>query len=435
MTHIIRCIALLLVFQFNSIACAQTFEIWIQNTGKAPIMAVVASKKSTLFSSKWIVRGWYNIGGGKTEHVATTEHAIVGFMNAQREQIVFQFERSSEKLPKELGVMYVDPANAFKYSLADGAHVRPGFAPLEMSAGIRAVGDVGAEGTFTMRINYDGSAGIPLVTNSERETAARKKQEQEELRHAQAAPRSSNQLENAAVSPSEAALVQGRKYLTGVLVPKDESKAFAWFTDAAELGSSEGMYWCGYMLSRGMGVTKDEKRAAEYFARAIASGNETAKLPLGRMLLFGNGVERDPKAAFGMLLECANRRSYEAMNLVGWMYETGTGTEIDWFSAMTWYGAASAIDPGYPMFRLGMMALNVDDSKNNEEVKQLAHHYISQSANVGYRDAMDRLGWMYETGTGAPRDVAKAREWYQKAAEAGSEWANGRLKLLDGTNK
>jgi TPR repeat protein len=43
---------------------------------------------------------------------------------------------------------------------------------------------------------------------------------------------------------------------------------------------------------------------------------------------------------------------------------------------------------------------------------------------------MTYLGAMYETGQGVPEDHAKAREWYEKAAEKGEATAKARLQGL-----
>ena len=45
-------------------------------------------------------------------------------------------------------------------------------------------------------------------------------------------------------------------------------------------------------------------------------------------------------------------------------------------------------------------------------------------------DAMTSLGVLYEKGLGGTQDLAKAREWYQKAVAAGNEDAGKRLKEL-----
>ena len=45
---------------------------------------------------------------------------------------------------------------------------------------------------------------------------------------------------------------------------------------------------------------------------------------------------------------------------------------------------------------------------------------------------MYNLGWMYENAWGVGQDLAKAREWYQKAADAGNTDAKQALERLRG---
>ena len=42
-----------------------------------------------------------------------------------------------------------------------------------------------------------------------------------------------------------------------------------------------------------------------------------------------------------------------------------------------------------------------------------------RAAAEGYASEQYNLGVMYQTGFGLPKDMAKAREWFQKAADQG----------------
>ncbi|HYY27947.1 MAG TPA: hypothetical protein VE860_08390 [Chthoniobacterales bacterium] len=44
---------------------------------------------------------------------------------------------------------------------------------------------------------------------------------------------------------------------------------------------------------------------------------------------------------------------------------------------------------------------------------------------------MDNLGWLYENGKGVAQAYGKAREWFQKAADAGNTDAMAGLGLYD----
>ena len=53
-----------------------------------------------------------------------------------------------------------------------------------------------------------------------------------------------------------------------------------------------------------------------------------------------------------------------------------------------------------------------------------------QSARSGYATAEYGVGLSYEMGGGTTRDVAKARQWLQRAADKGLEEAREKLKSL-----
>jgi TPR repeat protein len=53
---------------------------------------------------------------------------------------------------------------------------------------------------------------------------------------------------------------------------------------------------------------------------------------------------------------------------------------------------------------------------------------VQAKAQTGDKDALDFLGWFYDTGTGLPKDPVKAADYYRRAAEAGSahgQWRYG----------
>jgi TPR repeat protein len=55
---------------------------------------------------------------------------------------------------------------------------------------------------------------------------------------------------------------------------------------------------------------------------------------------------------------------------------------------------------------------------------------LQKAADAGNATAMKDLGWLYANGQGVARDYDKAREWYQKAADAGSAHTKAALAHL-----
>jgi TPR repeat protein len=57
-----------------------------------------------------------------------------------------------------------------------------------------------------------------------------------------------------------------------------------------------------------------------------------------------------------------------------------------------------------------------------------AVYWFLQAADLGHLDSMNELGIMFAEGYGVEKDMAIAREWWQKAADAGSEEAQENLE-------
>lgn len=57
--------------------------------------------------------------------------------------------------------------------------------------------------------------------------------------------------------------------------------------------------------------------------------------------------------------------------------------------------------------------------------------YQKKMADYGNPEAQVKLGEMYEEGHGTEQDYAKARQWYQKAADQGFAAANKKLQQLE----
>jgi TPR repeat protein len=60
---------------------------------------------------------------------------------------------------------------------------------------------------------------------------------------------------------------------------------------------------------------------------------------------------------------------------------------------------------------------------------EIEFHEATRS-NPGNADAQANLGWHYATGDGVPKDLSKAAELYQKAADQGNAMAQNNLGEL-----
>lgn len=66
--------------------------------------------------------------------------------------------------------------------------------------------------------------------------------------------------------------------------------------------------------------------------------------------------------------------------------------------------------------------------KDGKDVEAVAA--VRKQADRGDAEALDFLGWFYDTGRGVAKDPKRAAEIYQQAAEAGNKHAQWRYGVM-----
>ncbi len=95
-----------------------------------------------------------------------------------------------------------------------------------------------------------------------------------------------------------------------------------------------------------------------------------------------------------------------------------------------------AVDHGHveSMYQLGLMyEVSVRHANNDQEAKELcivAKCWFETAAKENHPDAQYRLGLLYEEGFGCEKNIEKAGEWFQKAAEQQHEEAAKKCAAL-----
>jgi hypothetical protein len=81
------------------------------------------------------------------------------------------------------------------------------------------------------------------------------------------------------------------------------------------------------------------------------------------------------------------------------------------------------------MARMLTIIGNVQD-RMDFKTKQEVFALVTAEARYGDAPAMQLLGWAYDVGFGVAQDYAKAREWFEKAADKGDERAMTNLGVI-----
>ena len=216
----------------------------------------------------------------------------------------------------------------------------------------------------------------------------------------------------AAAGDVKAQVDLGAKYVKGDGVSKDDSKAAYWFKRAADAGFNRGQYDLGIMYLHGSGVPKDYAQAAALLEKSATSGLDVAAYQLGELYEGGWGVLQDWKKAEYWYKVAAGKGNLAAKKRLQSLQSQmkPTASEID-----------SASEKQIAMLQNSPPLVRYQQEERNNYLK---------AAETGDTNAMVRLGGLYESGIGVPKDYVIARNWYIKAAQKGSAEAEVHLGIL-----
>ena len=199
---------------------------------------------------------------------------------------------------------------------------------------------------------------------------------------------------------------------------------------AADQGDADAQYGMGRLYFYGQGVERNTATAAEWYRRAALQDHARSQTNLGYLYEAGLGVEQDLVEAARWYRAAAERGRAVAQRSLGRLYESGRGVERSIPEAIRWYERAAALgddEARAALARLagGMSAAAPAGSLEAGAVAFERGDYGAALANwrpladTGDREAEYRLGGLYRTGLGVPKDPAEAGRWYRRAADQG----------------
>lgn len=263
----------------------------------------------------------------------------------------------------------------------------------------------------------------------------------------------------AALGEAQSAKKLGELYETGEEgVPKDEVKAFEWFSRAADLGdlfglekmawdlvngagtpanpkegfrrfkeatdrgSGYAMYNLGWLYEQGKGLPQDDALAAVWYRKAVESDNDDAMAALGWLMENGRGVPKDDAGAAQLYFKASEKGNAQAKTNLGWLFVEGRGVPTKSLPvALNLFSEAAAMGNARAMGNLGYLHENGLGISKNPEV---AFGYFIKSADLGDVSSQSHLGWMLENGIGTSIDLGTAANWYGKAGDQGDQFAS-----------
>ncbi|MCM1047918.1 MAG: SEL1-like repeat protein [Clostridiales bacterium] len=249
----------------------------------------------------------------------------------------------------------------------------------------------------------------------------------------------------------------GSMYYWGNGVEQDMEKVIEWYTKAADLGNTEAMIMLGVIYRDGDGVAQDIEKAIEWYTKAADSGDTYGLVLIGSIYEYGNGVAQDGEKAIEWYTKAVDLGDTEAMRSIASMYKFGNGVAQDGEKAIEWYTKAADLGDAEAMRYIGYMYRDGDGVAQDSEkaIEWFVKTIKSGDSWGGFSGLRDILGgydatleWFIESGDteamiyigdyyensygsnieGKLPDYDKAMEWYQKAADLGSEEAQEYLE-------
>jgi hypothetical protein len=201
----------------------------------------------------------------------------------------------------------------------------------------------------------------------------------------------------------------------GKFVPKNDSEAFHWFSQAADTGNTEAELQLGGCYHYGLGTPQDFSMAAKYYRLSAEQTNYVAMKSLGYLLMNGYGTKTNMAEAEHWLVRAANeggnRRAMYDLGVIYSLKYPDTNAMVEgfkWMKQSAELGDALAAQELANFYYRGW---------GGTETNLASYHYWRlKAASLGATDSQFFMGQFYRLGDGAPKDPETSLVWYGRAA-------------------
>ena len=235
----------------------------------------------------------------------------------------------------------------------------------------------------------------------------------------------------------------GKLYSTETLGTKDEKKSYAYYWDALQgfLKIEPTMqqkikpyvqYRIGKMYYYGLGTEQDYVKSFEWFEKSAMQGNKFAQYSLANQYYYGNGVEKDLSQAFKWYNKAAEQGQPYALYAVAQMYSKGEYVAKDNDAAQRYYRDALS----------GFFALEKKGQADDNLLYKIATMYYKGLGCDKDHDAAEKHFMLSANKNNTYAQLSlgilkyhqlkktEAKEWLQKSADNGNEYAAEILKNI-----
>ncbi|UQA58503.1 tetratricopeptide repeat protein [Polyangium aurulentum] len=178
------------------------------------------------------------------------------------------------------------------------------------------------------------------------------------------------------------------------------------------------------------GVREQVARAVPLLDKACKGRVASACNTLGHAYRRGGEVERDQEKSlvyFRTGCEAGEGRVLACVGLAD-VYIDGLGAEVDRARAIAILAPACEGDVPLACSRLGQIHTTGMGVPDDEAHHRVGAKYYDKACRLGEAGACVHLANLYRSGTGVPFDPRKARAFFQKACDAGDDFACSELE-------
>lgn len=225
-------------------------------------------------------------------------------------------------------------------------------------------------------------------------------------------------LQSAEAGDLDTMLALGDYYHTHPSLPQAAAQARRWWQRGAQAGDPRAMAALGHLLSI-QGGSGNTQLARQWLDRSAALGLTRAVYLRSRLARESPGP-REAQLAARLLEQAAREGDVMAMNDLGVQRELDGNLKA---AAELYQRAAAA---GLDVARQNLTRLRAKERGASDD--NLAR--LQVLAQEGDADALLALARRYHRGDGVARDYARAIQYYQRAADAGSGKARETLALI-----
>eukprot|EP00062_Callorhinchus_milii_P004992 gi/632943988/ref/XP_007887256.1/ PREDICTED: protein sel-1 homolog 3 [Callorhinchus milii] len=219
----------------------------------------------------------------------------------------------------------------------------------------------------------------------------------------------------------EQALVEPVRLMDNLVLEiqtKENHDLFLWLRYQANHGNLFAQKKLAQMLYWGQqGVMRDIKAAAEWYSKsALETGDPLSMYEYALILFKGRGVEKNTKLALKLLKKAASKGSHEAINGLGWYYET---FEKDYVRAVSYWEEAMKMGNLDALHNLGVVygAGLYPGMPEKNEIE--AFHYYYEAGFYGHIESAIHCSSYWSTGSlqSIPYNPRQAVLWAKYVAE------------------